>query len=754
MARAISTRTTRRTRASIRTTSPTPFAGASTTGRPTGGSRPSSAGGSPSGGAGARSGGGRRRSRVLELRPDEVVALGPARARRHLRHELLRRRVVGTDRGRARVARRAPAGRPDLLRQDRSLRRDLHGVHVPPADADRARRDCLPHPVHRPPAGRGCRGGTRGAPAGGGGGRVKEGAGGPRGGRGQGGAGEPRPHRTGGRPPRRAPPPRRHRRHAPRPVRRGRHDPGPLRAGRPAVRRRGRARLRGRDGQSDDEGGVPGPRPTRRRAPRGHPARVAHGPRSPRPPGRRDDRLPLLRQALEPRLVRRDQPRPRRARPAQGARRGGAPRPEAPRRARRPRPGDRGERPRQQRARDLPARRDHLPRRFLRLCDEVHRGPGAAHGSGADPARDEPADPRAGDRGLPCHRLRRHGARGLLPGRRPHSGERDQHDPRVHRHERVRAHVGGLRARLRRAARASDRARARAPQGKGVVAVDVAIAGGGTGGHTSPGLAVAALLHERSIACVWIGSRAGVEARRVPERGIPYFAIPTGKLRRAWAWQNVFDLAVNVPAGVASAARLLVRLRPRVVFATGGFVALPVVLAAATLRVPIVIHEQTTVPGLANRIGARFARRIAVTFPDGGGHFPAAKVVVTGNPLRPELRGGSPHDAVERFGLDAALPLVYVTGGAQGAQRINRAVGDALASLLERAQVIHQCGDNPSTGDRQWLEAPRVPLPAALRARYTIVPYVGAEVAGTYAGTALLAGPARGGHPYPCLPVR
>src|SRR6266571_1695731 len=149
MARAISTRTTRRTRASIRTTSPTPFAGASTTGRPTGGSRPSSAGGSPSGGAGARSGGGRRRSRVLELRPDEVVALGPARARRHLRHELLRRRVVGTDRGRARVARRAPAGRPDLLRQDRSLRRDLHGVHVPPADADRARRDWLPHRVHR-----------------------------------------------------------------------------------------------------------------------------------------------------------------------------------------------------------------------------------------------------------------------------------------------------------------------------------------------------------------------------------------------------------------------------------------------------------------------------------------------------------------------------------------------------------------------------------------------------------------------------
>src|SRR5206468_12998265 len=140
---------------------------------------------------------------------------------------------------------------------------------------------------------------------------------------------------------------------------------------------------------------------------------------------------------------------------------------------------------------------------------------------------------------------------------------------------------------------------------------------------------------------------------------------------------------------------------------------------------------QTTVPGLANRVGARFARRIAVTFPDGGGLFPAAKIIVTGNPLRPELRGGSPNDAVRRFGLDAVLPLVYVTGGAQGAQRINRPVGAALLPLLERAQVSHQCGDNPATGDRQWLEARRAALPAALRARYTTVPYGCAALAGS-----------------------
>ena len=267
--------------------------------------------------------------------------------------------------------------------------------------------------------------------------------------------------------------------------------------------------------------------------------------------------------------------------------------------------------------------------------------------------------------------------------------------------------------------------------------IDVVIAGGGTGGHTSPGLAVAALLRERSRTCAWIGSRSGIEALRVPQSGIPYVAISTGKLRRYWAWQNVGDLVVNVPAGLLGALRILRALRPRVVFGTGGFVALPVMFGAALLRVPIVLHEQTAVPGLANRIGARFARRIAVTFPDRTGRFPASRVVVTGNPLRPELRAGSRSSAIARFQLDPAVPLVYVTGGALGAHRINRVVGEALAPLLEQVQLIHQCGENPETGDRQWLEERRAALPAALARRYTVVPYVGAELAGIYAAAAL-----------------
>ena len=254
-----------------------------------------------------------------------------------------------------------------------------------------------------------------------------------------------------------------------------------------------------------------------------------------------------------------------------------------------------------------------------------------------------------------------------------------------------------------------------------------------------------ALLRERGLACAWIGSRAGVESRVVPERGFAYHAIPTGKLRRYWAWANVADLAVNVPAGTARALALLRRLRPRVVFATGGFVALPVVIAAAIARVPVVIHEQTAVPGLANRIAARLARRIAVTFAGGVAGFPAARVVVTGNPVRAELRSGSRADAVERFHLDPALPLIYVTGGAQGAQRINRALGAIAERLLVHASVIHQCGDHPTTGDAAWLESVRAGLPDALARRYTIVRYVGAELAGIYAAAGLVIGRAGAG---------
>jgi UDP-N-acetylglucosamine--N-acetylmuramyl-(pentapeptide) pyrophosphoryl-undecaprenol N-acetylglucosamine transferase len=280
----------------------------------------------------------------------------------------------------------------------------------------------------------------------------------------------------------------------------------------------------------------------------------------------------------------------------------------------------------------------------------------------------------------------------------------------------------------------------------------VVIAGGGTGGHTSAGLAVAAALRERGGTDVhWIGSRSGIEARRVPAAGLAFHPITVGKLRRYWDWQNLPDLAWRAPAGAVQSWRLLRRLQPSILFATGGFVALPPALAARALRIPIVIHEQTAVPGLANRIVARFARRIALSFPTSNTALPTERTILTGNPLRPELSGGSREAACRRFGLDPACPIVYVTGGAQGSHRINRTVGEIMEPLLDLCQVIHQCGDNAETGDHAWLVGRAGSLPEERRRRYKVVGYVGDELGDVYAAADLIVGRSGAGTVNECL---
>jgi UDP-N-acetylglucosamine--N-acetylmuramyl-(pentapeptide) pyrophosphoryl-undecaprenol N-acetylglucosamine transferase len=272
--------------------------------------------------------------------------------------------------------------------------------------------------------------------------------------------------------------------------------------------------------------------------------------------------------------------------------------------------------------------------------------------------------------------------------------------------------------------------------------VRIVIAGGGTGGHTSTGLAVARALRElAAVEMAWLGSAGGIESRRVPEAGLPFHVIPTGKLRRYWDWQNIPDLALRVPAGFVAARRLLRSLGPDLLFATGGFVSLPPAVAAWTLSVPVVIHEQTGVPGLANRLVGPLADRILLSFPaPAGGAFPSGRVTLTGNPPRPEVIGGSRPEGLRRLGLAPGAPLVYVTGGAQGAHRINRVVGAALEPLLRAAQVVHQCGDNPETGDGAWLGERARGLPDELQARYVLRPYIGGELAHVYAAADLVIG--------------
>lgn len=229
----------------------------------------------------------------------------------------------------------------------------------------------------------------------------------------------------------------------------------------------------------------------------------------------------------------------------------------------------------------------------------------------------------------------------------------------------------------------------------------VVVTGGGSGGHTMPAVAaIRAMQASGGLEPVYVGGATGIESEAAAGAGVPFHAIRTGKLRRARHWYGLFTPrnaadVFNVVAGWWQAWRLLRSLRPSVVLSTGGFVAVPVVYAAWALRIPSVIHEQTVQFGLANRLCGRAATRIALSNELALELLRPAwreKAVVTGNPVRPEIESGSAPNATERFGLNTSLPTVLVSGGAQGAETINRTVRDALAELLTVCNVIHPTG--------------------------------------------------------------
>lgn len=283
--------------------------------------------------------------------------------------------------------------------------------------------------------------------------------------------------------------------------------------------------------------------------------------------------------------------------------------------------------------------------------------------------------------------------------------------------------------------------------------IKILVTGGGTGGHVSPALAVIQTLQAMAQGADWtpefryVGSRQGVEQGLVEAAGIPFVGVQSGKLRRASSLRGLLTLknladAFRVPVGIWQAVGEVGRFRPDVVLATGGYVSVPPVVAAGLLRRPVLIHEQTVQIGLANRIAARFATRIALTFAGAASDLPPnlrRKTFATGNPVRSAIFGGDKARAVARFGFDPAddaLPTVYVTGGALGAQSINRAVEAILPDLLAGCRVIHQCGKQD--GERMtgiWAD-----LPPAQQRRCHIVPFVGAEIADIFVLADLVVG--------------
>ncbi|MCG8479368.1 MAG: undecaprenyldiphospho-muramoylpentapeptide beta-N-acetylglucosaminyltransferase [Spirochaetales bacterium] len=225
----------------------------------------------------------------------------------------------------------------------------------------------------------------------------------------------------------------------------------------------------------------------------------------------------------------------------------------------------------------------------------------------------------------------------------------------------------------------------------------VVFTGGGTGGHVFPGISVIRALPQpvRS-RVVWIGSRRGIERSIIRRAGIEYRAVPAGKLRRYFDVENLLD-TFRVIAGVLAAWRLLGELRACLVFSKGGFVAVPVVVAARLRGIPVLIHESDNDPGLATRITAPLAERIMVPYADSVRAFPhrvRGRIVVTGNPVRRAFFEADRGSALSSVGIvESSLPVVLVTGGSLGARQINLLVRDIVERVTSYAVVVHQTGD-------------------------------------------------------------
>jgi UDP-N-acetylglucosamine--N-acetylmuramyl-(pentapeptide) pyrophosphoryl-undecaprenol N-acetylglucosamine transferase len=251
------------------------------------------------------------------------------------------------------------------------------------------------------------------------------------------------------------------------------------------------------------------------------------------------------------------------------------------------------------------------------------------------------------------------------------------------------------------------------------------ITGGGTGGHLVPALAVVDAIKRRdsSVDILFIGSTTGLEAEIVPNRGIAYKSIATGKLRRSsrgllgmLTIANFRDM-LAVPKGLIDAYRILRTYKPDVILSTGGYVAVPASIAAWLLRIPLVVHEQTTTIGLANRLCCAIAHTVALSFDIARDDLPLrarAGAVLTGNPIRRETLSGSPVSAAARFGIPVDTPVLLITGGAQGARVINTAISDAISEITKTHFVIHQCGKQGI----ESLTAQRESLPDAIRDRW------------------------------------
>lgn len=259
--------------------------------------------------------------------------------------------------------------------------------------------------------------------------------------------------------------------------------------------------------------------------------------------------------------------------------------------------------------------------------------------------------------------------------------------------------------------------------------------GGGTGGHVYPALVVLRALTARHAEAdiAWVGRPDSVESRIIAQEGLSYHSVSCAPFRGAGPLGVLRGLPA-IARGVIAARALIARQRPDVVFATGGYVSVPLVLAAWTMRRPVLLYLPDMEPGLAVRMLAPFARRIAVSFDTVLGHFSARKAFLSGYPVRVALYETTPEAARAALGLEAQAPVVLVFGGSTGAHSMNEAVAAHVEALLGMTQLVHISG----LQDHAAMCRVREALPAELAARYHLYDYLHTEMTDALAAADLV----------------
>lgn len=219
----------------------------------------------------------------------------------------------------------------------------------------------------------------------------------------------------------------------------------------------------------------------------------------------------------------------------------------------------------------------------------------------------------------------------------------------------------------------------------------IILTGGGTAGHVTPNIALLPALRDAGFEPEYIGSYDGIEKKLIEEFNVPYHGIATGKFRRYLDVKNLTD-PFQVIKGYGEAANLMKELKPDIIFSKGGFVSVPVVLAAKKYKIPVISHESDMTPGLANKIAKPAATKICCNFPETLKLFPKDKAVLTGTPIRQELLQGNRIAGLDFCGFNSSKPVIMIVGGSTGAVHVNDAVRAILPKLLKEFQVVHLCG--------------------------------------------------------------